>query len=127
MKVFNKNRKEQIIEKQFIHYLKYAAGEIVLLVIGILLALQVNNWNEDRVDRIKETEYLNYFKEDLQRQIVPFDELIGKNTDQIIKTEKLEEEFKQKGTFLDIDSMNLRLIKLFPPTISRSSTPLFRM
>jgi hypothetical protein len=114
LKVFNKNRQEQILEKQFANYLKYAAGEIVLLVIGILLALQVNNWNEDRVDRIKETEYLTYFKEDLQRQIIPFDELIGKNTIQIINTEKLEAEFKQKGTFLDIDSMNLRLVKLLP-------------
>ena len=29
-------------------YLKYAIGEIVLVVIGILIALQINNWNEER-------------------------------------------------------------------------------
>ncbi len=29
-------------------YLKYALGEIILVVIGILIALQVNNWNEER-------------------------------------------------------------------------------
>ena len=29
-------------------YLKYAIGEIVLVVIGILIALQINNWNENR-------------------------------------------------------------------------------
>ena len=29
-------------------YLKYAIGEIILVVIGILIALQINNWNEDR-------------------------------------------------------------------------------
>jgi len=36
-------------------YLKYAIGEIVLVVIGILIALQINNWNEQRKEQIKET------------------------------------------------------------------------
>ena len=35
-------------------YFKYAIGEIVLVVIGILIALQINNWNEQRKERIKE-------------------------------------------------------------------------
>jgi hypothetical protein len=35
-------------------YLKYAIGEIVLVVIGILIALQINNWNQDRQERIEE-------------------------------------------------------------------------
>jgi len=39
-------------------YLKYALGEIVLVVIGILLALQINNWNEERKDRIKENKVM---------------------------------------------------------------------
>ena len=34
-------------------YFKYAIGEIVLVVIGILIALQINNWNEDR--KVKKT------------------------------------------------------------------------
>ena len=34
-------------------YFKYAIGEIVLVVIGILIALQINNWNEHRKSRIK--------------------------------------------------------------------------
>jgi hypothetical protein len=34
-------------------YFKYAIGEIVLVVIGILIALQINNWNEERKDRLK--------------------------------------------------------------------------
>jgi hypothetical protein len=35
-------------------YLKYAIGEIILVVIGILIALQINNWNENRKTRVKE-------------------------------------------------------------------------
>jgi len=38
-------------ENRFNKYLLYAVGEIILVMIGILLALQVNNWNEDRIER----------------------------------------------------------------------------
>ena len=34
-------------------YLKYAIGEILLVVIGILIALQINNWNEKRIEKRK--------------------------------------------------------------------------
>ena len=40
-------------------YLKYAIGEIILVVIGILIALQINNWNENRKDNIIEEQILN--------------------------------------------------------------------
>ncbi len=44
-------RKKQIINKQFKDYLIYASGEIVLVMIGILLALQVDSLNQNRIDR----------------------------------------------------------------------------
>ena len=47
-------------------YLKYAIGEIVLVVIGILIALSINNWNEQRKDRINERELYNRIVMDLQ-------------------------------------------------------------
>ncbi|MBK8515345.1 MAG: hypothetical protein IPL55_03370 [Saprospiraceae bacterium] len=46
-------------------YLKYAFGEIVLVVIGILIALQINNWNENRKERIQEKIYLKRFEVEL--------------------------------------------------------------
>lgn len=39
-------------------YLKYAIGEIILVVIGILIALQINNWNENFNLKIEETRIL---------------------------------------------------------------------
>jgi hypothetical protein len=39
-------------------YFKYAIGEIILVVIGILIALQINNWNEDKKERLEEQELL---------------------------------------------------------------------
>jgi len=46
-------------------YLIYAIGEIALVVIGILIALQINNWNESRKDRVKEKEVLEDLYENL--------------------------------------------------------------
>lgn len=52
-------RRKLIDEGNFKRYLLYAAGEILLLVIGILLALQINNWNEHRKKMNSEDQYLH--------------------------------------------------------------------
>ncbi len=46
-------------------YFKYAIGEIVLVVIGILIALQLNNWNQNRIDRINFEDQINLVLEEL--------------------------------------------------------------
>ncbi|GGK32938.1 hypothetical protein GCM10007962_29050 [Yeosuana aromativorans] len=48
LKFLRKIRQKSINENKTINYLKYAIGEIVLVVIGILIALQINNWNEKK-------------------------------------------------------------------------------
>jgi hypothetical protein len=53
-------------------YLKYALGEILLVIIGILIALSINNWNEDRKDRIYERNMLNEIKVALEEDIAFF-------------------------------------------------------
>ena len=45
---FRKIRRKLADQNKFIQYSRYAIGEIVLVMVGILLALQVNNWNEGR-------------------------------------------------------------------------------
>lgn len=51
---FRKTRKKMADDNRPIKYLRYAVGEIVLVVIGILIALQINNWNENRKNQSKE-------------------------------------------------------------------------
>jgi len=46
IKFFRKIRQQLLAENKFTKYLIYAIGEIVLVVIGILIALSINNWNE---------------------------------------------------------------------------------
>ena len=47
-------------------YMKYAFGEIVLVIVGILIALQINNWNENRINSIKIKNYLTEIVKDLE-------------------------------------------------------------
>ena len=53
IKFFRNIRKSLLMENKTGKYFKYAIGEIVLVVIGILIALQINNWNEERKENIK--------------------------------------------------------------------------
>ena len=54
MKLFRGFRQQLIHDKNLKKYLLYAIGEILLVMIGILLAFQVDNWNEDREKKIEE-------------------------------------------------------------------------
>jgi hypothetical protein len=55
---FSKIRYKLAAENQSMKYLRYAIGEIVLVVIGILIALQINNWNETRKESVFEQKVL---------------------------------------------------------------------
>jgi len=58
IKFFRQIRQVLLSEGKTGKYLKYAVGEIVLVVIGILIALQINNWNGNRKDKIAESNIL---------------------------------------------------------------------
>jgi len=57
MKLFRKIRQKLIEERNLKGYLFYAIGEIFLVMVGILLAFQVSNWNENRIKKIEELGY----------------------------------------------------------------------
>ena len=61
---FRRLRKRLAAENKPVEYLRYAFGEIVLVVIGILIALQIHNWNEDKKTERIEQQYLLALKEE---------------------------------------------------------------
>ncbi|WP_445732221.1 DUF6090 family protein [Mariniflexile sp.] len=65
IKIFRNIRKNLLAEGKTSKYLKYAIGEIVLVVIGILIALQINNWNENRKTDLKIKGSLEALRSDL--------------------------------------------------------------
>ncbi len=64
IRLFRTIRQNLLAQNRFTRYLIYAIGEIVLVVIGILIALQINNWNNEKTNRAREIKYLNGLKAD---------------------------------------------------------------
>ena len=76
IKFFRRIRYDLMEKNKTGKYLKYAIGEIVLVVIGILIALQINNWNEDRKSTAQETLYLTRLLSENKQDILSFNENI---------------------------------------------------
>jgi hypothetical protein len=73
-------------------YLLYAAGEIILVMVGILLALQVNNWNENRKNRALEKEIMREINQEFRSNLLEFEanlkryEVVRQNLQAIINS-----------------------------------------
>ena len=100
IKFFRKIRQKMLTENKFSKYMIYAVGEIILVVIGILIALQINNWNSNRLEKESDSQLIGALITDLK---LKNEELISdleygnsliKNTDNIIefwaKTKKID-------------------------------------
>ncbi|MFH4968081.1 DUF6090 family protein [Gaetbulibacter sp. M240] len=69
IKFFRKIRQKLLNENKFSKYLLYAFGEIILVVIGILIALQINNWNTERINNNRVKQYAKSLIQDLENDI----------------------------------------------------------
>ena len=78
--LFRKLRFENIKYAKSYNYFKYAIGEIILVVFGILIALQVNNWNEDRKSNRREILLLKNVLGSLERDSILIEDIDSKIT-----------------------------------------------
>ncbi len=72
IKFFRHVRKDLIGKNKTGKYLKYAIGEIILVVIGILMALSINNWNDERKSLERQKDLLTQMKNNLEDNLVQF-------------------------------------------------------
>ena len=80
---FRKIRQNLLKEGKTVKYLKYAFGEIILVVIGILIALQINNWNEGKKNHAKETLLIKNIVEDLKSDTVHMNKALNELDEQL--------------------------------------------
>ncbi len=101
-----KVRKKLLIKNKITDYLFYSIGEIVLVVLGILIALAVNSWNEGRKDSIKKKELLKSLKVEFELNLKQLDTVLYYDIRVVNSSRKLLDIKKE-----DMSSLNLDTIK----------------
>ncbi|MBR9921739.1 MAG: hypothetical protein GYB31_12945 [Bacteroidetes bacterium] len=107
LKIFRKVRQKFIAERKFSNYLLYALGEIILVVAGILIALAINNANENRVLRQKEQVYLAGLQNEFETSRQKLAELIRVNRESYEAASSIVESIDSKTTPDEADFSSL--------------------
>ena len=123
IKFFRKIRQKMLTENKFSKYLLYAIGEIVLVVIGILIALQINNWNNDKEQRKLEAKYLNEIQNNLRADLSDIVFNINFNESKL-KSNKIVLDYLQ-GNIEYSDSLEFHMSNLFLSTRTLVNTSAF--
>ena len=93
------------MENKTSKYFKYAIGEIILVVIGILIALQVNNWNENRKSKQRQLIFLNNIKKDLANDLIQLNSIIDYQTKKLAIVKELANELNPPKDFKKIERL----------------------
>ncbi|MBO3116109.1 hypothetical protein J4050_05085 [Winogradskyella sp. DF17] len=116
IKFFRKIRYELMNQNKTTKYFKYAIGEIILVVIGILIALQINNWNQDRLNTKIETETLINLKQDLDSALVQLNNKIFQNHTYRTYDSIAMELIQSKRTVSNDSMYKLLMTHIYTPT-----------
>ncbi|SHH09374.1 DUF6090 family protein [Flagellimonas flava] len=103
--VFGKIRRTLLKENRFSKYLLYIIGEVVLVVIGILIALQINNWSETRKRSAEEQRLLVALVEDFEQNKIRIEEAISRERDMIEMSRSLIAAMQSNQKVVNKDSV----------------------
>lgn len=108
IRFFRTLRQRLLTENKFSKYLLYAIGEILLVVIGILLALQIDNWNESEKQRNASKEFITRLQKEVRRNISYVEAEIATEEAQTNATKRMLRMFNEPDTNQaesDLDSL----------------------
>ena len=112
IKFFRKIRQNMIKENRVSKYILYAIGEIILVVIGILIALQINNNNEANKERTKELNYLKNIKTDLLLNITNINSFIETRESQI-QSANIVLDYYEGKPLSDLNDFSTNLLNVY--------------
>jgi hypothetical protein len=110
--LFGKSRIDSLGKKKFFRYLAYALGEIVLVVIGILIALQISNMNDEKKDRTRELHYLQNIKADMIANGIELEKYIANRNESIALARGILEHAEGKP-ITDVTLLNEQIVKVY--------------
>tara|TARA_Y100000385_G_scaffold290967_1_gene366368 strand:- start:4085 stop:4855 length:771 start_codon:yes stop_codon:yes gene_type:complete len=106
-------------------YFVYAVGEIALVVIGILIALNINNWNQDRINNEKQIEYLQNIVNDIDLHISNLEYHLKEENSNLEEMEKLISHFHENEGFLLNDTTLQYFGSVFDRTTFLATRPTY--
>jgi len=119
---FRKTRKKLADDNKPLKYARYAIGEILLVVIGILIALQINNWNELKKETDFEHKVLNELNVSIQRNIVHLNRGIKWNNEAIVSCNTILDYFEEGLLYNDtLDDHFSTSLRWYYPTLSNNA------
>jgi hypothetical protein len=110
IKFFRKIRQNLLMESKTGKYFKYAIGEIFLVMIGILLALQVSNWNQKRIDSQKEQLLLSELHEEFLNNQKQLEEVLDNHKIAMKNTRYAIAQFPINPNEIDLDTFYTNMI-----------------
>ncbi|MCG8604397.1 DUF6090 family protein [bacterium] len=114
LKFFRKIRQKLIDEGNLKRYLIYAIGEVLLVVVGILIALQINNWNEENKRLRKSHEILDEIKRNIESNTVRFQDEIEVENKVISSIDIVLQNITQTKIYHDSLDKHLHLSAYWP-------------
>lgn len=105
-------RRDMIDSGRIKNYLFYAAGELLLIVAGILIAMQIGNWNSARQDRARELTYLANVRADLVANVALMDRFLTERKQRIASAQRILTHFAGKPID-DPDAFNADGINIY--------------
>ena len=126
--LFRKIRSALLESGQSRKYLLYAIGEMILVIVGILIALQINNWNEYRKERGKEVEVLRSLAHNLESNRDHFSDLVSFAVTSNKSMDAVEYAFETLAMFEDSLSFHFNRLRLpyYNLNISRAGYETFK-
>ncbi len=120
---FRKIRQNMIKENKVSKYMLYAIGEIILVVIGILIALQCNNWNIQRVNRQLETKILKELNAEYQGKLNELNQKVKLRNIIIRSSAKILQLINDEDYIMSQDSLDILIIEsALSPTYDASNS-----
>lgn len=109
IKFLRRIRQNLLMENKTSKYFKYAIGEIILVVLGILIAVQINNWNENKNERELERNYLELLTQDLSEDAVSLTELVYLSNESVVSKNIILD--YQEGNISEPDSLSTHFLR----------------
>jgi hypothetical protein len=98
-RIFRQPRIDALNRKRLGRYLGYATGEIFLVVVGILIALQIDNWNDDREESATLESYLDSIARNVQSDIAELMELRERRQENLLNLARVQPIFNNPGSY----------------------------